>query len=253
MNPCRNCGEDVGDASECPNCGRRQYRFAVEDDTTIPPERTEALEDVEDLLRERIDPPPRRREAPLEWQPPPEPDQPPPEPDHGSMPTGEPAPQQDEHSAPGCLWTLFLVGLGSFFTLPIIAVLQAEDSGAQEILVFVALFGTVAGIFYFSAIRAWIRRMRGPRRGAPHEWQPPPEPDHDSMPTGEPAPQQDERTRPGWGWTLLLPTVVPALAANFMDGIGVPDPVGTVLADLLLIVLLFIVIRAWIRWKRQER
>ena len=157
MNPCRNCGEDVGDATECPNCGRRQYRFAVEDDTTIPPERTEALEDVEDLLRERIDPPPRRREAPLEWQPPPEPDQPPPEPDHGSMPTGEP------------------------------------------------------------------------------------------------APQQDERTRPGWGWTLLLPTVVPALAANFMDGIGVPDPVGTVLADLLLIVLLFIVIRAWIRWKRQER
>ena len=151
MTPCRNCGEDVGDESVCPNCGRRQYRYAIEDDSTTEPERTEALEDVADLLAERMRPPPVRREEQREWQPPREWD-------YGSAPKSEPLPRiqgSETRRGVGCLLFFFLFGFGAFWFFLVLGTVSEGGDGAGASIFGGVLLSVIPALIILGLLRRW--------------------------------------------------------------------------------------------------
>lgn len=161
MNECRNCGEDVGDATLCPNCGRRRYRYATDDATNTASEfggvdRSEELDEVAEILRERIQPSaPATRRAP-QWSPPREWDA-------GRAPTSEPTPTMQgspsEGRGAGCLLTFMLLGFGAFWFLLVVGTLSdgGDEAGAS------ILGGVILSILPVLIILGLIRRRRSGR------------------------------------------------------------------------------------------
>ncbi|NND84338.1 MAG: zinc ribbon domain-containing protein [Acidimicrobiia bacterium] len=160
MNTCRNCGEDVDDAAKCPNCGRRQYRYAVDDATDTASEfrsddRSDDFDEVAELLRERIQPTAAPRREP-EWTPPREWD-------HGSTRKSEPLPRmQGTRSAGrgvGCLLFFFLAGFALFWIFLVLGTVSdgGDEAGAS------ILGGIILSVFPVLIILGLIRRFRKDR------------------------------------------------------------------------------------------
>lgn len=158
MKPCSNCGEDVGDAAKCPNCGRRQYRYAIDDATDTASEfrdddRPGDLDEVAEILRERIQPSaPARRDQPKSG--------PPREWDYGSAPKSDSTPQiqgQDTRSGPGCLLVSLLIGFGLFWFLLIVGtVTDAEGEVGASILGGIVL-SIIPALIILRLVRRWRR------------------------------------------------------------------------------------------------
>ena len=156
MNACPNCGEDVGDATMCPSCGRRQYRYATDDATNTASEfkeadRSEELDEVAELLRERIQPSTPPRSATPKWTPPRRWDQ-------GHELRNEPQIQgtQSAGRGVGCLLTFFLFGFVAFWIFLVVGTVTepSGDAGAS------VAGGVVLSVIPLLIIISLFRRMR---------------------------------------------------------------------------------------------
>ncbi len=140
MVTCQWCEEEVGEARRCPNCGRIQYRYALDGGTDDAAARTaasdaeqdriddlygnkdEVLEEIVEMLGKTTAQPPPMTETPrVEHRPPPPAVRASRTPSRVQRSSPLPDSPEPRKAAAGCFTLLLFIGLGVFFFVTVTA------------------------------------------------------------------------------------------------------------------------------------